>query len=167
MTKERNHILALKYIKTYESSGKKSSDIYRYKLGFVNQYLLESQDKDDVQSKADIDINDDKSNPEKDTFDGQPEDNEFLPKVRDRSQTIVSKQEAFVPMRQKKSQFISKQHQAYSILKYKESRNSPKTSRNLVQSRVESYHRLPMTTFDNIDDEIIDKGLFDIHSRSK
>lgn len=120
-----------------------------------------------MQSKADPDMDDDKSNPRKDTIDVQPEDNEFLPKVRDRSQTIVSKQETFVPMQHKKSQFISKQHQAYSILKYKESQNSPKTSRNQAQSRVESYHRLPMTTFDNIDDEIINKGLFDIHSRSK
>jgi hypothetical protein len=112
-------------------------------------------------------MDDVKSTSRKDTIDGQHDDNEFLPQVREVSQTGVSKQEAFIPMDNKKSQFISKQHQAYSILKYKESMNAPRTTRNQTQSRVESYHRLPMTTFDNIDDEIVNKNIFDMHSRSR
>lgn len=50
------------------------------------------------------------------------------------------------------------------FLGFKKSNNSPKGVRKMAQSRIESNRRLPLTSFDHIDDEIIDKGIFDIHS---
>jgi len=162
--KERNTILALKYLKTYESSGKKDSEIYRYKLGLDRRDLQENTSnsiigQDSINKGADnqVDKEDDIVS-RNGTLETQEFQNEFLPQIRDRSQTIHSKTSDRNFKSIKTSRFISKQHQAYSIIRYKESKNSPQSIRKLALSRIESNHRNPLTSFDRYDDEILKAG---------
>lgn len=150
----------------------KNSDIYKYKLGLgldrINLIkggtVTESINKGssdlknecgDVYStsnKATIERGDDLSK------------NENLPYIRDHSKTLISKYYGGQSRNHKMKIIQSKQHLVYSILRFKNKKTSPKSGRRMAQSRVESNRRLPLTSFDHIDDEIINSGILNIQS---
>ncbi|CAI2360239.1 unnamed protein product [Moneuplotes crassus] len=175
IAQERNTILALKYIKTYESDGKKNSDIYRYKLGLGKKRtvdnsklnLNESESLGKTPNENYQNNNESPSHPKIITLERaeSPDYSELFPKIgSDKSPKFSSKQSRGASQSQKRTDFISKKHQAYSILKLKDMKKSSKSSRNLPKSRVEKYLRHPLTNFDHIDDEIVNKGIFDLKS---
>jgi len=158
----RNYIIALKYVKTYEVSGRKTADVYRQKLGILNKYILDNGDKDDIINKNEIEkeveIDDNKSITKEDVDHYvHPLDSESFPQIRERSNTIHSKQSISILTNKKQSNFISKQHQAYSLLQLN-SLKELKTQRRINQSRMESYQQMPFATVDDIDDQIASKG---------
>lgn len=172
VTKERNTILALKMIKTYENEGKKSSDVYRHKLGLGSKQIKDNviENDNDSPNKVSVDntLDTQEVNPISriGTLDRaeSPEMSELFPRIGDRSHTVSSKRSGDISRNYKGNKVASKQHQAYSILKLKSMKKSPRAGRKVAQSRIESYHRQPLTTFDHVDDEIVDQGIFDIKS---
>lgn len=55
---------------------------------------------------------------------------------------------------------MSKRHQAYSLLYLNKMGSNQKLNRKLTQSRIESYQQVPFTTVDDIDDAILQKGMY-------